>query len=353
MPDHPTRRQRVLWLVLRLAVVAALFALLARLIHPGGVARARMLVGRMRWTLALVMLPTLIAMSIDALGWRMILRTLGHSVRWRRMLELRLSVEAIVLAMPGGSVAGEAAKVALLERRAEVPIGAGAASLALTKLQLIASDALHMLLAAIAVGFSGGRWQLNLPAKLAFAGAALTAGVTVVLALLLHRSRSGSWLAPVIARLPSAPIRAWMERRRARFEELDVATRRHFASSRAARLACFLPFLCEWLVEAAETWLILRCVGTSLNLGQTLALDGIGSLLRAVVIVVPAGLGIQDATQLMLMQELNVPDPIATGAAFIFIKRTKEVFWIVIGSLFLAVRRDLWRRKVPRSETAP
>ena len=71
------------------------------------------------------------------------------------MLELRLSVEAIVLAMPGGSVAGEAAKIALLERRAEVPLAAGAASLALTKLQLIASDALYLSLAGLSVGFLG------------------------------------------------------------------------------------------------------------------------------------------------------------------------------------------------------
>ncbi len=287
MPDHPTRRRRLL-LAIRLAVAAGLLALLARLIRPGDIARARVLVGQMRWTIALVLLPTLIAMTIDALGWRTILRTLGHRVRWRRMLELRLSVEAIVLAMPGGSVAGEAAKIALLERRAEVPLAVGAASLALTKLQLIASDALYLVLAAVAVGFTAGRWRLNIPAELALAGAALTTVVTVVLSLLL-RSRSGSWLARAIARLPSAPIRAWLERRRARFEELDRATQRHFESSRAARLACFVPFLSEWLIEGAETWLILRCIGTSLNLGQTLALDGVGSLLRAMVIFVGPG----------------------------------------------------------------
>jgi len=356
MPEHATLRRRALrrlLFVVRVAVVAGLIALLARLIHPGDLARARALVAQMRWTLALVLLPTLLAMTIDALGWRTILRTLGYRVRWRRMLELRLSVEAIVLAMPGGSVAGEAAKIALLERRAEVPIAVGAASLALTKLQLIASDAIYLLLAGIAVGFTAGGWRIDLPARLAFAGAALTAAVTVALAFLLHRSQSGTWLARAIARLPSAPIRAWMEQRRARFEELDRATRRHFDSSRAARLACFVPFLSEWLIEGAETWLILRCIGTTLGLGQILALDGVGSLLRAMVIFVPAGLGVQDATQLMLMRELHVTDPIATGAAFIFVKRTKEVFWIVIGSLFLAVRRDLWRRKQPKSRTTP
>jgi uncharacterized membrane protein YbhN (UPF0104 family) len=101
----------------------------------------------------------------------------------------------------------------------------------------------------------------------------------------------------------------------------------------------------EWLVEGLETLIIVRCLGLPLGIGEVLALDGIGSLLRAVVIVVPAGLGIQDATQVMLLSQFGISDPIASGTAFIFIKRTKEVFWIVIGLLFLAVRRDLWQRR--------
>ncbi len=248
MPDHATLRQRALRRLLiaaRIAVVAGLIAVLARLIHPGDLARARALVGRMRWSLALVLLPTLVAMAIDALGWRTILRTLGHRVRWRRMLELRLSVEAIVLAMPGGSVAGEAAKVALLERRAEVPLAVGAASLALTKLQLIASDAIYMSLAAIAVGFTADGWQLNVPAKLAFAGAALTAAVTVVLALLLHRSRSRH-LAGARDRAAAERARsgAWMERRRARLRGAGPARRDATSqSSRRGAPGLFSPLL--------------------------------------------------------------------------------------------------------------
>ncbi len=352
MQASPTLRRR-LFFVIRLALAAALIAALVHMIHPGDLTRARALVGRMRWMLPLVLLPTLLAMSVDALGWRTILRTLGHRVRWRRMLELRLSVEAIVLAMPGGSVAGEAAKVALLERRAEVPLVIGAASLALTKLQLIASDSLYLLLAAVALAFSTGAGLGTLPAQLALAGAGLTAVASVGLALVLHRSRAAMRLSQVVAKLPSASLRGWMERRRAHFEEVDRVTRTHFDSPGRTRLACFAPFLLEWMIEAAETWLIMRCVGTSLGIGQTLALDGLGSLLRAMAIVVPAGLGIQDATQIILMRHLGVADPIATGAAFVFIKRTKEVFWIVIGLLFLAVRRDLWRRTVPGSPNRP
>jgi uncharacterized membrane protein YbhN (UPF0104 family) len=168
---------------------------------------------------------------------------------------------------------------------------------------------------------------------------------TVALALVLHRSRMAGRLAAGLARLPSARLRRWVQRTGPRFEELDGAARAHFAAAWRTRAACFVPFLLEWLVEGIETYVIVRCLGLSLSIGEVLALDGIGSLLRAVVIVVPAGLGVQDATQVMLLRQFGVSDPIATGAAFIFIKRTKEVFWIVMGLLFLAVRRDLWRRR--------
>jgi uncharacterized protein (TIRG00374 family) len=349
MPAKPPYR----WVIplLRLAVLAGALVALAHLVHRGDLGRATSLVVRGRWPLALVLLPTLVAMAVDAWGWRAILRTLGYSVRWRRMVELRLSVEAIVLAMPGGSVAGEAAKVALLERRAEIPLAVGTASLALTKLQLIASDSIYLLLAAIGAGFTSSGWRSTLPARLALAGAGLTALISVSLALVLRWSRAGTWLARWVSRIPSAAIRNWMERRRAGFEALDQATRSHFEAPLRERLACFLPFMLEWLIEGAETWLILHFVGVTLGIGQTLALDSVGSLLRAIVIFVPAGLGIQDAAQIMLLRELGVADPIATGAAFIFIKRAKEVFWIVAGLLFLAVRRDLWRRKMPNPET--
>ena len=77
------------------------------------------------------------------------------------MLELRLSVEAIVLAMPGGSVAGEAAKVALLRAARRDPLAVGAASLALTKLLLIACDAAYLLLAAIAARMLAGHGRVD------------------------------------------------------------------------------------------------------------------------------------------------------------------------------------------------
>src|SRR5262249_24740131 len=109
-------------------------------------------------------------------------------------------------------------------------------------------------------------------------------------------------------------------------------------------LAAVAPFALEWLCEGLETFLIFACLGVPIGFGQALAVDGLGSLLRVLVFFVPAGIGIQDAAQGMLLGGLGVPDPVAAGTAFVVVKRTKEIFWIAIGLLLLAGKRVPWLR---------
>jgi glycosyltransferase 2 family protein len=326
-------------------LVAAAFVGLSQLISEADRDRAWAQIREVGWPLVLVLLPTLVAMMLDAHGWKLILATLGHAVSWRRMVELRLSVEAIVLALPGGSVAGEAAKVALLRQRAGVPVSAGGASLALTKLALFGTDALYLLCIAIWVGVDSNI-KSRLPMLLALGGAAFMVLVTVGFRLLLRRSTAAATIARWLSRLPVRFLANWFETRRAHFEELDAAARGHFEAPVRQRLACVVPFALEWVVEGIETLIILRCLGVPIGVGEALALDGLGSLLRALAFFVPAGLGIQDAFQVMLLGSLGTTDPMATGMAFIVIKRTKEVIWIAIGLLLFAGRKGPWRRAV-------
>jgi uncharacterized membrane protein YbhN (UPF0104 family) len=319
----------------------------ARLIHPSDLARAQALVRRVGWPIVLVPLPTLIAMALDARGWQLVLSTLARKVRYRQMFELRLSVEAIVLALPGGALAGEAAKVALLRRRAAVPVPTGGASLALTKGLLVGAESAYLAISATWVGLLALAGREAWPPAVAVLGAmgsSITLLASAGLMRLLRDATAATRVADRLIALPSARLRRWAERRRAGFQLLDTEARRFFGAPFPQRALCFAPFLLEWLVEGAETLLILRCLGVPLGIGDSLALDGVGSLLRALAFFVPAGLGVQDAAQVLLLGTLGVRDPVATGAALIFFKRTKEVLWVVTGSLFLAVRKDLWRQ---------
>ena len=354
-PAAPPRAGSSRWLLAlaRLALGVLVIVVLLRAIGTTDLARAaREVRGAGAW-LVLVPLPTLLAMSLDSWAWRRILLVLGRAVSWRRLLELRLSVEAIVLALPGGSVAGEGMKLALMDRRMSIPFGTGAASLALTKALLTAAAAIYLGAGAtwlLVTGAAGANpAATRLPALCGLAGAAFTALLAVGSIIVLRGGAAFVALSRWLSALPISAVRVWISKRRAAFDGVDAGARAFFAAPRREQLACFLPFVIEWLMEGVETFVILRCLHASVGFGDALVLDGVGSLLRTIVFFVPAGLGFQDGAQVALLGMLGVGDAPATGAAFIFIKRTKELFWIVTGATFLAVRRDSWQR--PRSPT--
>jgi uncharacterized protein (TIRG00374 family) len=333
----PSRGRRAEWW-LRLAVFGIGAVAVFQLLRSANFAHVGELVQRAGWPLLVVLLPTGVAMAVDAEGWRLILRALGHSLSWAPLLRARLAVESIVLSAPAGPVAGEAMKVGLLNWRAGVPVTAGAASLALTKACLWASEALYLVIASAAF-LAGGGPSRRVLLPLTLGGAAIVATLATLAFALLKGGAWASGLGAQLARIPITRFRRWIEARRDDLASLDRTARSFFEAPWSLRLRCLATFTVEWLVEGLETFLILRCVGVSIGVGEALTLDAVTSLLRAFAFFVPAGLGIQDVTQLLMLRQLGVTDATATAGTLIVVKRTKEVFWVFTGSLFLAGRR--------------
>ncbi len=63
-------------------------------------------------------------------------------------------------------------------------------------------------------------------------------------------------------------------------------------------------------------------------------------LVRSMAVPVPAGLGILDAGYVLSLKGLGVADATTVGAAFVLLKRGKDLFWIAIGLLLLSLGRD-------------
>jgi len=324
-------------------LLVALFAL-SRLIHRDDLAQALDLIRRVGWPLALVLLPTLVAMGLDVTGWRLILRALGASARWRTLFELRLSVEALVLLLPGGSLAGEPAKAAFLTRRSDVSLPHAVSSLALTKAYLITTDGVYLAIAAAwatadLLLLDGARAHaIWLPARVAAISAVAMMLTGLGLFALLRRASLATRLARAMQRLPFERLRRWFAQRERSFQEVDATAGAFFSSGRRTKGAIFVAFLLEWLVEGAETLLIIRCLDLPLPVGPILAMDALGSLLRVVVFFVPAGLGVQDATLILLLGALGVPNAVVAGTALVLVKRAKEAFWIATGMALLVAR---------------
>src|SRR5215470_4728703 len=103
--------------------------------------------------IVLAALPYLVAISIDTLGWKVILRSLRRRVSFPRLLHLRFATEAVLLSLPMGPVAAESLKAYLLERRCAVPTTEGVSSIAAKKNLLMVSLA-AFLVTSVAFGYT-------------------------------------------------------------------------------------------------------------------------------------------------------------------------------------------------------
>jgi uncharacterized membrane protein YbhN (UPF0104 family) len=84
-----------------------------------------------------------------------------------------------------------------------------------------------------------------------------------------------------------------------------------------------------WILEGTETYVLLRLVGIDIDYPNALALDGVLTALRSAAVVVPSGLGIQDAGFTAFLGAS--PE----SAAFLLAKRAKELVFVALGYLVL------------------
>jgi uncharacterized membrane protein YbhN (UPF0104 family) len=142
----------------------------------------------------------------------------------------------------------------------------------------------------------------------------------------------GHWL----CKLPLGRLRARLHGSRDKFTHTDGHLRRFFATAFASPLPLFC-FLAGWLLETSETFVILWLLGVELPWTTVGAIEVSASFLRNVAIIVPAGLGVQDLSYVTFLRALQVPDALNVAAAFLLLKRSKEVFWSALGYVVLAV----------------
>ena len=134
----------------------------------------------------------------------------------------------------------------------------------------------------------------------------------------------------------------WLERHASRFRRTDEQLVRFFERDRAALVLPMLLYSLGWVVRGVETLVYLQLLGVSVSLIVATVVESTIVLIRSVAVPVPAGLGVQDASYVLTLGALGVPDAMTVGTAFVLLKRGKDLFWILFGFVLLAVgeRRD-------------
>ena len=292
--------------------------------------------------LLLIAAPQALSLTFECLGWSRVFQSLGQRIAIKPLLRVRLMTEAVAQTLPLGVIWAESLKPSLLARHAEVPAGRAVAGLVARKYLLVSSQAVSVgLLTACGFGtlrllsqrFTG---HAEL-AWLAFTASAVLVVLAVSIGGAFARGRVAIRLLASLRRIPLRGLQRALERRQASFSSTDALSERYFALGFArSTLAPGVFFLCGWLCEALESYLILHLLGVELDFFTIASVEVLLSFLKNVMFVLPAGIGIQDVGYVSCLTALGVPDALTVGAAFSALKRGKELFWASIGYFLLA-----------------
>jgi hypothetical protein len=347
--------------------VGALCAFLfLRTLRGTNIARiGELLAGAGPWVL-FAAVPFAVAQGLDTEAWRRVLGRLGVKVPLLGLYPVRVALEAMTDSLPAGVIVAESVAPRLLARSFGAPPSLTIAAAGARRWLTMRAHAVYVTLGALA-GFVTLRahppWMspglspemsqrmsaLRFGPLVVLLSALLPLGASFALSLTLGRGSWVTYLHRQVSRVRLPALQDWLARRRGAF----VATDAGFAAlaKRGALRGPLALLVLAWLFESVEAFFLLRLAGATLTPLEVLSFEAGLSVLRSAWFFAPAGLGAQDLGYLAVLHALGVPDANAVGAAFLILKRGRELLWIALGYGWMIVSKAPFRS--PASETNP
>lgn len=322
-------------------IVAGAALLLARAFRAIDVAATLHAVLRIGVLAPLTLVPFIGGMTLDALGMRVLLGVMGKRVSLAPLLPIRIATEALHVTAPAGFLVADSANAKLLDSHFGVPVSDGAMLAVGRKWLVMRAHAVYLVLGALcgasALGVASRRYLGGGWLPWAVSGCA---AIPLVLSVALGQGLRGGGMAlrlqQTLLAIPWPALRKHTMRWRDGAVAVDARLAR-IGRAGASTWVAAAAFLGAWLFESVDTAVVIRLVGGPPGLAFALASEVGISMLRSLGNLAPAGLGVQDVGYATLLPAMGMSPDVA--AAFVLVKRAKELVWIGVGYALLAALR--------------
>jgi len=125
-------------------------------------------------------------------------------------------------------------------------------------------------------------------------------------------------------------------------ERLDTALRQYYRRDWRRLSLSTLFHLAGWLLGAVEAYLILQFLQVPGGLVLATVVEALGAGVRFATFVVPASLGAFESANAAAFEAMGLGA--GAGLAFSFVRRARQLVWIVIGLLVLVTMGWLSKR---------
>jgi uncharacterized protein (TIRG00374 family) len=282
-----------------------------------------------------VLMMYFIGCIFDTSGWKMILGAPAHAkVSFTKLLKIHIAGESLYRCLPMGAIAGETMKTMLLSRQSKLSTSEIVSSLVLRKLFLGLSQGLYIgsgVLLGIALIAPRGFLEIT-----AGGFSLLLVLLFVLLGIGLYKGSLFNRIYRVLCALPI--VKKKIKNQKQAFNEIDTEVRR-FLIEKKGKAALVIPlFFCGWLTELFETCLILAALSIPISVPMAMLFEPVVSLTRSLAFFLPAGVGVMDSGYASVFASLGIAHAVAVGAAFVLIKRGREIVWILVGLLLIWIQ---------------
>ena len=296
----------------RIALFAGLALLIGLIVHEGGsIVRPLMRAGWvLLWLVPLHVLPLL----LDSRGWQALIE---RRVPAGLLLWIATVREAVNRLLPVANIGGELVGIRLLTATGIEGVQAAASVTTETLLTLFS----QYLFVALGVTCLLRLTHTVHSASGALIGLGATLPVIVLLGILLRYGSVFERLEKTAVRLLGEETLSFLNGKSA---SLDAAIRRLIAQ-RLRLLQTLSWQLIGMISGTIETWLALRWLGHPIGFGAALALESLTQAARNFIFLVPAGLGVQEATLVGVGHLLGIDGDLALALSLA--KRMREILF--------------------------
>ena len=282
--------------------------------------------------LLLLLIPSTIMYTVDAYGWKVTLGPSAKNIPFWRVLAIRTAGEVVNMTTPTAYVGGEPLKAYLLTKH-HVPMVEGLASVVIAKTTMTIAEVVFILM-GIALAF----WRVGADGSSGqnIAAALVSVGVLVlVTAALVFVQQQGlfTWLLK-FARKIGLKIH-YLEAREQKLRSLDRTILDFYRDNRLTFCSSIGLFFIGWLAEALEVYIIIYLLGGPAMALSAISISALSVFIKSGTFFIPGSLGAQDGGNMLVLKAFGYSD--VTGLTFALIRRFRELIWIGLGLLCLAL----------------
>ena len=287
--------------------------------------------------IAIVLVIHAISFLGDSALWLLSYPELPFSVRWcRRFYEVRLTGEAYNNATPFASMGGEPLKAKLMKDRYDIPYTASAIAFLVAKTANLAA-----LCGFLMVGFAAMLFDPRFtPLYKGFAAAGLVAfAIATVVVIVLQRSGISARLQQVVARRSDG---GRLQKLLVRIVDFESQLGDFYAVYRARFLVTVVLALGTWIAGLFEVWIVLAAIGHPISLLDAWIVEAVAQLIRVVVFFIPSGLGVMDASFVLVVGLLTGSS--SYGVVVAIARRFRDLVWLGAGMVLPLIRAQIKQR---------